>query len=92
MFDIEAGRLVKICGLRTVEAATTASMAGADALGFILAESRRQVALPFVREVREAVTGAVEQPPAFVGVTVNATRRDPPLRREAGWTCSLIRR
>jgi len=73
MFDIEAGRLVKICGLRTVEAATTASMAGADALGFILAESRRQVALPFVREVREAVTGAVEQPPAFVGVTVNAT-------------------
>jgi phosphoribosylanthranilate isomerase len=73
MLDIESGRIVKICGLRTVEAAMTATLAGADALGFILAESRRQVGPSFVREVRTAVHAAVERPPALVGVTVNAT-------------------
>lgn len=73
MLDLEHGRIVKICGLRSVEAARTAALAGADALGFILAESRRQVAPSFVREVRETVLTGVERPPVLVGVTVNAT-------------------
>ena len=34
---------VKICGLRTLEAVETAVAAGADALGFVFAESPRQV-------------------------------------------------
>jgi phosphoribosylanthranilate isomerase len=73
MLDVETGHIVKICGLRTVAAARTAALAGADALGFILAESRRQVAPTFVREVRETVLTGIERPPALVGVTVNAT-------------------
>jgi phosphoribosylanthranilate isomerase len=73
MLDIESGRIVKICGLRTVEAARTAALGGADALGFILAESRRQVAPSFVRSVREIVLTGIEKPPVLVGVTVNAS-------------------
>src|SRR5688572_22571013 len=73
MLDFESGRIVKICGIRTVEAARTAALGGADALGFILVESRRQVEPAFVREVRETVLSGVERPPALVGVTVNAT-------------------
>lgn len=73
MLDFESGRIVKICGIRTVEAARTAALGGADALGFILAESRRQVEPAFVREVRETILSGVERPPALVGVTVNAT-------------------
>lgn len=76
MLDIETGRIVKICGLRTVDAARAASLGGADALGFILAESRRRVEPEFVREVRESVLSGIERPPALVGVTVNATAAD----------------
>jgi phosphoribosylanthranilate isomerase len=73
MLDVESGRIVKICGLRTVEAARTAALGGADALGFILAESRRRVRPEFVREVREVVVSGTERPPVLVGVTVNAS-------------------
>jgi phosphoribosylanthranilate isomerase len=73
MIDVDSGQVVKICGLRTVDAARTAKLAGADALGFILAESRRRVAPSFVRLVRETVLTGVERPPALVGVTVNRT-------------------
>lgn len=73
MLDIENGHIVKICGLRTVDAARTAALGGADALGFILAESRRQVSPSFIREVRETVISGVDRPPALVGVTVNAS-------------------
>jgi phosphoribosylanthranilate isomerase len=72
MIDIEAGQFVKICGLRTDEAARAAALAGADALGFILAESRRRVGLDFVRETRRALLSEVDRIPAVVGVTVNA--------------------
>lgn len=73
MFDIVSGRVVKICGLRSVEAARTATLAGADALGFVLAESRRQVRPALIRDVREAIMIEVERQPVLVGVTVNAT-------------------
>lgn len=76
MLDFHAGRIVKICGLRTVDAARAAALGGADALGFIVAESRRQVAPEFVREVRDAVLSGIERPPSLVGVTVNATGND----------------
>ncbi len=73
MIDFESGQIVKICGLRTIDAARTAALGGSEALGFILAESRRQVSPSFVREVRETVLSGIERPPALVGVTVNAT-------------------
>lgn len=85
MLDVETGQLVKICGLRSIEAARAASLAGADALGFILAESRRQVSTTFIRETRRVVAAEFERPPAIVGVTVNATTRDiEALAAEAG--------
>jgi phosphoribosylanthranilate isomerase len=73
MFDIESGRIVKICGLRSVEAARTATLAGADALGFVLAESRRQSSPALIRDVREAIKIEAERQPVIIGVTVNAT-------------------
>lgn len=60
---------VKLCGLRTLDDARTAIEVGADALGFILAESRRQVSDEFVTSVRDEIIN----PPTIVGVTVNAS-------------------
>lgn len=58
---------VKLCGLRTVEDARAAIDAGADALGFIFAESKRQVTPEFVAGLRSELPN----PPTVVGVTVN---------------------
>lgn len=63
---------VKLCGLRTIEDARVAVEAEASALGFILAESKRQVTPEFVASVREEI----EHPPTIVGVTVNQTAPD----------------
>lgn len=64
---------VKICGLRDVDSARVAIDAGADALGFILAPSKRQVAPALVRRIRhEIALNGVSLPPA-VGVVVNAS-------------------
>lgn len=58
---------VKLCGLRSLDDARAAIDADANALGFILAESKRQVAPEIVAGVREEFTS----PPTIVGVTVN---------------------
>lgn len=60
---------VKLCGLRTIEDARAAIAAEASALGFILAESKRQVTPEFVASVRDEI----EHPPTIVGVTVDKT-------------------
>lgn len=63
---------VKICGLRDATNAQVAIDAGADALGFILASSRRQVTVDEIA----AIVGGVDRAsnhPAIVGVTVNAS-------------------
>ena len=60
---------VKLCGLRTLTDAQAAIEAGASALGFILAESKRQVMPGMVASVREDIA----MPPTIVGVTVNNT-------------------
>jgi len=73
MVDIEGGSVVKICGLMSAESAHTAALAGADMLGFILAESRRRVTPQFMREVRRSIVQVTEAPPALVGVMVNPT-------------------
>lgn len=65
--------IVKVCGLRTVEAARTAMLAGADALGFILVESRRRIEPAEVRAIRDVLVADGDPVPVIVGVTVNAT-------------------
>lgn len=60
---------VKLCGLRTIEDARSAIKSEASALGFILAESKRQVTPAFVSSVREEIPN----PPTLVGVTVDQT-------------------
>ena len=73
MIDVDTGQVVKICGLMDEPAARAASLAGADLLGFILAESRRQVTLDQVREIRSSIRAEVEAAPGVVGVMVNPT-------------------
>nr|MBA2247503.1 N-(5'-phosphoribosyl)anthranilate isomerase [Chloroflexia bacterium] len=62
--------MVKICGLRDVEHALVAAEAGATALGFILAPSRRQVTPELLNEVR-AHLAAMDPSPRIVAVVVN---------------------
>lgn len=60
---------VKICGIRTVEAAQAATTAGADLLGFNFAPiSRRKVDVETAREAVEAIRA---QSPLSAGIFVN---------------------
>ena len=57
---------VKICGLSTVEAVETAVLAGADYIGFVFAESKRQVSLEQAQELAKRVTGKTKVVGVFV--------------------------
>jgi phosphoribosylanthranilate isomerase len=63
---------VKICGLRDAGSARVAVEAGADALGFILAESRRKVEPALIAEIAGELRADGLAVPDVVGVTVNA--------------------
>ena len=63
---------VKICGLSTVEAVETAVLAGADYVGFVFAESKRQVSLEQAQELAKRVTGKTK----IVGVFVSPSLED----------------
>ena len=52
---------VKICGIRNAEAATAAVAAGADAIGFVFAESVRKVTAAEAREAVAAVPVGVSR-------------------------------
>jgi len=65
--------LVKTCGLRSAEAVRAAIAAGADAIGFMLAPSRRQVTIPEAAAIRGEVGELDAVRPVFVAVTVNPT-------------------
>jgi phosphoribosylanthranilate isomerase len=62
--------LVKICGIRTTDAAQAAIDAGADYLGFIFAPSRRQVSAGTVAAIRSDLEPAGKVVP-LVGVFVD---------------------
>lgn len=63
---------VKICGLSTVEAVETAVLAGADYIGFVFAESKRQVSLEQAQKLAKWVTGKTK----IVGVFVSPSLED----------------
>lgn len=63
---------VKICGLSTAEAVETAVLAGADYIGFVFAESKRQVSLEQAQELAKRVTGKTK----IVGVFVSPSLED----------------
>lgn len=73
--SVERRFFVKICGLRDANNAQAAIDAGADALGFILAPARREVAVEDVAGIAAALDRSANHP-AIVGVTVNATPED----------------
>lgn len=58
---------VKICGITNIEDAMAAAEAGADAVGFVFAESPRKVAVPAVLNILERITPFV----TTVGVFAN---------------------
>lgn len=60
---------IKFCGMRDVDSVRVAIDSGADAIGFILAESRRKILPAEIAAIRESL--GPENPP-LVGVTVNA--------------------
>lgn len=56
---------VKICANTNLEDTKTAAELGADAVGFVFAKSKRQVAPELVDEITEKLTGAVEKVGVF---------------------------
>lgn len=74
---------VKICGTTNLEDAQAAVDAGADALGFVFAESPRRVEPSVAGEIVRSVAGRIEK----VGVFVDETaERISEIVREAGLT------
>ncbi|BDG60634.1 phosphoribosylanthranilate isomerase [Caldinitratiruptor microaerophilus] len=61
---------VKICGIRTPEAARAAAEAGADAVGFVFAPSRRQVAPEEARRLGGHLPPGVARVGVFVDLPV----------------------
>ena len=57
---------VKICGIRTVEAAQHAVRCGTDALGFVFAESKRQVTALEAKQIIDALPEHVWKAGVFV--------------------------
>ena len=65
--------LVKICGLRRTEHAVAAAEVGADLLGFVFAESKRQVTPEEAAVCVAAARRAADRPVLAVGVFVDAS-------------------
>lgn len=66
---------VKICGLSTMRAALAAAEAGADAVGFIFAPSRRQVAPERVQAIIPGLPQDVLTVGVFVDEAIDEARR-----------------
>ncbi|MFN3374869.1 MAG: phosphoribosylanthranilate isomerase, partial [Chloroflexus sp.] len=66
-------RLIKICGLRTIDLALAAATAGADLIGLVFAPSRRQVTVAEAQAIAAAVRALPPPRPLIVGLFVNET-------------------
>lgn len=63
---------IKICGLTTLDAALACADAGADAVGFVFAGSKRRIAADAAKRIAGALPGELKK----VGVFVDAPRRE----------------
>lgn len=59
--------IVKICGIKTIEAAQVASEAGTDFLGFVFAPSKRRIQPEVAKRIAQAIPSHIKK----VGVFVN---------------------
>jgi phosphoribosylanthranilate isomerase len=63
---------VKICGVQQLEAAMWAVEAGADAVGFVFADSKRRVTLEKAAAISDSLPAGILR----IGVFVNATKEE----------------
>ncbi|WP_175991355.1 phosphoribosylanthranilate isomerase [Bacillus sp. Marseille-Q1617] len=63
---------VKVCGIQDLKAAQWAVDAGADAVGFIFAESRRRISV----EKAAAISNSIHEGILKIGVFVNASKEE----------------
>jgi phosphoribosylanthranilate isomerase len=74
---LEGSRLIiKMCGIGDAASAQVAIDAGADALGFILAPSKRRIAPEAIQEIRDDIRMDTDRPQMLVGVFVGSTAKD----------------
>ncbi len=66
---------VKICGIRTAEAALNAIESGADALGFVFARSKRQISQLEARNIVAVLPDSVWKVGVFVNTNVAEIKR-----------------
>lgn len=63
--------LVKICGIKTVEAGLTAAEMGADLVGFVFAKSKRQVTVTEAIQLRKQMPVTVKTVGVFVDTPIS---------------------
>lgn len=66
---------IKICGITSLEDAELATIAGADALGFVFAESPRRVTPQAVRRITESLPQSIEKIGVFVDAALEEVER-----------------
>lgn len=72
---------VKICGITDMETAKRACEYGADAIGFVFAESKRQITPGQAKEIIGEIPAHVFKVGVFVNESVEGSRK---LQRSAG--------
>lgn len=65
--------LVKICGMRDLNAADVAARHGASMIGFVFVPVRREVSRDIARQIISQIRAGHTRPPAAVGLFVNET-------------------
>lgn len=63
--------LVKICGITTKESATVAIRSGADFIGFVFADSKREISPMEARDIATSLPSSVKKVGVFVNETVS---------------------
>ncbi|MGJ9459513.1 phosphoribosylanthranilate isomerase [Oceanobacillus sp. CF4.6] len=67
--------LVKICGITTIEAADAAVKADADFIGFVFAESKREISPEAAASIAASIPTSIKKVGVFVNETVENMKR-----------------